>query len=55
MVTYTVKELKPILKKCEKTIREYIISKRLKAIRLGNKYVVTEESLNQFIKENETL
>lgn len=55
MVTYSVKELRPILKKCEKTIRKYITDKKLKAIYLGNKYVVTEDSLNQFIKENETL
>lgn len=55
MVTYSVKELRPILKKCEKTIRKYITDKKLKAIYLGNKYVVTEDSLNQFIKENETI
>lgn len=55
MITYTVKELRPILKKSEKTIREYITNKKLKAIYLGNKYVITEDSLNQFIKENETI
>lgn len=54
MITYSVKELKPILKKSEKTIREYITDRKLNAVYLGNKYIVTEESLNDFIKENET-
>lgn len=53
MTTYSVKELKPILKKSEKTIRKYISNGELNALQLGNKYVITEESLKDFIKENE--
>lgn len=51
--TYTVEELVPILKRKEKTIRGYINNRELKASLLGNGFVVTEESVREFLEDNQ--
>lgn len=49
--TYTVQELVPILKKKEKTIRNYINNQKLKASWLGNSFVVKEDDVKKFLEE----
>lgn len=51
--TYTVEELVPILKRKEKTIRNYINNRELKASLLGNGFVVTEEAVREFLEDNQ--
>ncbi len=51
--TYTVEELVPILKRKEKTIRNYINEGELKASLLGSGYVVTEEDVKEFLINNQ--
>lgn len=51
--TYTVEELVPILKRKEKTIRNYISEGELKASLLGSGYVVTEEDVKEFLINNQ--
>ena len=51
--TYTVEELVPILKRKEKTIRNYINEGELKASLLGSGYVVTEEDVKEFLLNNQ--
>ena len=51
MQTYSVKELVPVLKRKEKSIRNYILEKELKASLIGNRYVITEEDLQEFIQK----
>lgn len=50
--TYTVEELVPILKKKEKTIRNYINNQELKASWIGNGFVITEEDVIEFLNNN---
>ncbi len=49
--TYTVQELVPILKRKEKTIRNYIKNQELKACWLGNGFVVKENDVEDFLKK----
>jgi len=51
--TYTVEELVPILKRKEKTIRNYINEGELKASLLGSGYVVTEDDVKEFLLNNQ--
>lgn len=51
--TYTVEELVPILKRREKTIRNYINNRELKASLIGNGFVVTEEAVKEFLQDNQ--
>lgn len=51
--TYTVEELVPILKRKEKTIRNYINEGELKASLLGSGYVVTEDDVKEFLINNQ--
>lgn len=53
IVTYTVEELVPILKKTEKTIRNYINTAELKASLIGGSYVIREEDVNEFLIDNQ--
>lgn len=50
--TYTVQELVPILKRREKTIRNYINNKELKASWVGNGFVILEDDVRDFLKES---
>jgi excisionase family DNA binding protein len=48
-VTYTVEQLAKILHSTEETIRRHIKSKKIPAIRVGGKYLVTEETLQKIL------
>lgn len=50
-VYYTVEEVKDILKVSLETVRRYVRSGRLPAIKLGNKYIRIEKGdLEKFLK-----
>lgn len=49
MKTYMVKELVPILKVTGRTIRNYIRQNKLKASFIGNRFIVSEEDLQEFL------
>ena len=51
MITYTVKELEPILKRKSKTIKRYIKDGELEAIRIGKGYIITEEKVREFFED----
>lgn len=51
MVTYTLKELEPILKRKVKTIKDYINFGGLKASIINRRYIVTEEDLKEFLEK----
>ena len=53
MKTYTIKELVPILKATGKTIRNYIRQNKLKGSFVGNKFIVLEEDLQEFLLNNQ--
>ena len=50
MVTYTLKELEPVLKRKVKTIKDYINFAGLKATKINGRYIVTEENLRDFLE-----
>ena len=50
MVTYTLKELEPVLKRKVKTIKDYINYGDLKASIIYGRYLVTEEDLKKFLE-----
>lgn len=54
MKTYTIKELEPILKRKEKTIRYYINSHILNASCFNNRYVITEKDVEDFFESTKT-
>jgi len=47
---YTVKECAEKLKTTERTVLELIRKQRLRAVKVGREYRITEEALNDFIK-----
>ncbi len=50
-VYYTVEEVKDILKVSLETVRRYVRSGKLPAIKLGNKYIRIEKGdLDEFLK-----
>jgi excisionase family DNA binding protein len=51
---YTVEQVSEMLQVHWQTILNYIKSGKLKAVRLGKGYRISQESLNKFIKENQT-
>ena len=53
MKTYTIKELVPILKATGKTIRNYIRQNKLKARFIGNRFIVSEADLQEFLLNNQ--
>ena len=50
MVTYTLKELEPVLKRKVKTIKDYINYGELNASIIYGRYLVTEEDLKKFLE-----
>lgn len=54
METYTLPEVSEILKTSKRTILRYIKTGELTAIKLGNSYRVTKESLERFV-DNHTV
>ena len=53
MKTYMVKELVPILKVTGRTIRNYIRQNKLKGSFIGNKFIVLEEDLQDFLSNTQ--
>lgn len=49
--TYTIKELAMVLKCTPQTIRNYIKSKKIKAVKVNNRVYITQSALDQFIKQ----
>ena len=46
---YTVKEVATIFRTSEITIRHYIYKKKLNTTYVGNKYLISGQSLNNFV------
>ncbi|MDW4362510.1 helix-turn-helix domain-containing protein [Staphylococcus saprophyticus] len=46
---YTLKEIEDNLRISNRTLRRYIKSGKLKAVKIGGKYVVSESNYNDFI------
>jgi len=46
---YTVQEVSQALKVSPNTVRKYIKEKRLKAIRVGVPYYITEQEIKKFL------
>ena len=46
---YTLTELEPILQVTHRTLQEYIKQGRLKGVKIGGKWKVSEENLKKFI------
>lgn len=51
---YTVKEISEILRIHWQTVLTYIKTGKLKALKMGKGYRVTQEDLNEFINSNKT-
>ena len=51
---YILEDLEKVLKVGRRTIREYVKSGELRAIKVGKRYLVTERQLTQFLDERET-
>ena len=47
---YNVSQISSILQTSQKTVREYLLYKKLKGFRAGNKYLIRESDLIEFIK-----
>lgn len=47
---YNVSQISSILQTSPKTIREYLLYKKLKGFRVGNKYLIRESDLVEFMK-----
>ena len=50
---YTLTELEPILGVTHRTLLTYVTSGRLKAVKIGGKWKVSEENLKKFINGEE--
>lgn len=46
---YTVKEVSKKLNTTVRTIREYIKNGKINAIKVGNKYIISEENYRNFV------
>ncbi len=51
---YTTEEVAEMLKLNVRTVRAMINQKRLRAVKIGNEYRVTDDHLRQFIEDYET-
>jgi excisionase family DNA binding protein len=51
---YTTEEVAEMLKLNVRTVRAMINQKRLRAVKIGNEYRVTDDHLRQFVEENQT-
>ncbi len=53
MKVYDLKEVSEMLKMNIQTLRRYIKEGKLKASKVGTHYMITEESLKEFLKAKE--
>ncbi|MDH7594350.1 MAG: helix-turn-helix domain-containing protein [Methanomicrobiales archaeon] len=51
---YTTEEVAEMLKLNVRTVRAMINQKRLRALKIGNEYRVTDDHLRQFIEDYQT-
>jgi len=51
---YTTEEIAEMLKLNVRTVRAMINQKRLRAVKIGNEYRVTDDHLRQFIEDYQT-
>jgi len=51
---YTTEEVAKMLKLNVRTVRAMINQKRLRAVKIGNEYRVTDDHLRQFIEDYQT-
>jgi excisionase family DNA binding protein len=51
---YTTEEVADMLKLNVRTVRAMINQKRLRAVKIGNEYRVTDDHLRQFIEDYQT-
>lgn len=54
MKFYSLDEIANILHVSTETVRRYVRNGKLKAIRIGRDYKVSEENLQKMIRDNET-
>ena len=47
--TYTVEEVSKQLDISPRTVREYIRKGKLKAVKIGNKYIISEDNYRRFV------
>ncbi|PKE20732.1 helix-turn-helix domain-containing protein [Macrococcoides caseolyticum] len=47
--TYTVDEVAKMLDCTERTIRNYIKAGKIKAVKMGRKYIISEDNYKKFI------
>jgi excisionase family DNA binding protein len=47
--TYTVEEVATQLDISPRTVREYIRKGKLKAVKIGNKYIISEDNYRDFV------
>lgn len=47
--TYTVSDIAQDLGVTERTIREYIKNGKIKAVKVGNKYIISEDNYRDFV------
>lgn len=47
--TYTVEEIAKQLDISPRTVREYIRKGKLKAVKVGNKYIISEDNYRHFV------
>ncbi len=53
--TYTVSDIAQDLGVTERTIREYIKSGKIKAVKIGNKYIISEDNYRDFVNGKQNI
>lgn len=48
---YTVSQISRMLQTSQKTIRDYLLNKKIKSFKSGNKYLIRESDLKEFIEK----
>lgn len=47
---YTVSQISTMLQTSQKTIRDYLLNKKIKSFKSGNKYLIRESDLKEFME-----
>jgi excisionase family DNA binding protein len=53
MKSYSISEIAELLNKSRQWIWALIQMKKIKAVKIGNQYVITDEQLNKFLQKKE--
>lgn len=51
---YTISEVAELLKVHDRTIRRLIDNKKLKAVKIGTTWRISEDDLNEYLESNKT-